>query len=68
MSRVSDMIKDVFKMDKVLADMQAKHTTVSTDLYAAIKEVAELKYRIVELELRLSNLEAMVKTLTEKGD
>jgi predicted ATP-grasp superfamily ATP-dependent carboligase len=44
-----------------------KLTKIHIDLYASIKEVAELRYRMVELELRLSNLEEMVKAIKETG-
>jgi len=67
MSRIKDLKNEVLVMGKVLATMQTAQGTVSADLYASIKEVSGLKYQIVELDLRLSNLEEMVKALTEKG-
>jgi len=62
-SRIKELKNIVDIMGRVVADMQTAQGTVSTDLYASIKEVAELKYRNVELELRLSNLEEMVKKI-----
>ena len=67
MSKSKELRKDVSDLAKSILVIMKKHTTVSTDLYASIKEVAELKYRNVELEARLANLEAMVKILNEKG-
>jgi len=66
-SRIKELRGEVLTLGKVMATMQTAQGTVSADLYASIKEVAELKYSIVELNLRLSNLEEMVKSLTEKG-
>jgi len=37
------------------------------DLYKSIKEVAELKYRILEVETKLNNLTSTVKILTGRG-
>lgn len=67
MSKIKVLSNDMVVMGKVMATMQTAQGTISADLYASIKEVAEMKYRNVELETRLSNLEEMVKTLTEKG-
>lgn len=67
MSKIKDLSNDVKIMERVMATMQTAQGTISADLYAAIKEVAEMKYRNVELEARLTNLEHMVKTIHEKG-
>lgn len=63
-------IKDFFGIEvtinKKLEPFFSKQATLESDLYALTKEAASVKYQIVELELRLSNLEEMVKTLTPK--
>jgi SMC interacting uncharacterized protein involved in chromosome segregation len=66
-SKIKDLACVVERFSASLLKAIEKQTTISTDLYASIKEVAELKYRIVELEARLSNLEAMVKMCVTKG-
>lgn len=67
MSKIKDLTNDVKEVNKSILSIMETHDTVSADLYAFIKEVAEIKYRMVELETRLSNLEAMVKILNDKG-
>jgi len=67
MSKIKDLtfvVKDL-EVKRLFAAKRLSETR--TDLYASIKEVAELKYRTVELELRLSNLEETVKILTKEG-
>ena len=44
----------------------SKQDTLESDLYALTKEASIVKYQIVELTFRLSNMEEMVKTLTER--
>lgn len=46
--------------------LETRQGTISDDLYGSIKEVAELKYRMVEYETKLANLTAMVKILGGK--
>lgn len=67
MSKIKDLTNTVNVQEKCLSETQKNQATIRTDLYASIKEVAEMKYRMVELETRLSNLEEMVKTIHEKG-
>ena len=67
MSKLKDLSNFVDVIGKSLSATQKKQATISADLYASIKEVAEMKYRNVELEARLSNLEAMVKILNDRG-
>ena len=51
-------------INKDLKPALTKVDTMDADLYGLMKEVGCMKYSNVELELRLSNLETMVKTLT----
>ena len=67
MSRVTDVINDVKILQQVVVALQDKQVKMHPDLYATIKEVSELRYRMVELETRLSNLSATVKAMHEKG-
>lgn len=67
MSRIKDVTESVKIMGNVVTTMQKEQDTMKSDLYGSIKEVSELKYRIVELEARLSNLEAMVKMCVKEG-
>jgi len=67
MSKLKDLSNFVDVVAKTLSETQGNQAIIRTDLYASIKEVSEIKYRMVELETRLSNLEAMVKTMHEKG-
>ena len=67
MSKIKDLTGVVRDLAANGLTLAKRLTTVHSDLYASIKEVGQLKYRIVELELRLSNLEETVKSLMEKG-
>lgn len=42
---------------------EKQHTIISQDVYDAIKEIAKLSYRIVELEVRVGNLEHTIKLI-----
>jgi len=53
-------IKDMLGID-VIVDQ--KVAVLKDDLYKSIKEVAELKYRLLEVETKLSNLAGTVKIL-----
>ena len=53
-------IKDMLGID-VIVDQ--KMAVLKDDLYKSIKEVAELKYRLLEVETKVSNLAATVKIL-----
>jgi len=64
MSRIKDLTKIVSDLAKNQVRIGEAMKVIHKDLYASIKEVSQLKYSIVELDLRLSNLETMVKTLT----
>lgn len=66
MSRIKDLSNFVDVMGKSLSNAVKKQDVIYADLYASIKEVAELKYRIVELNTKLANLEATVKIIHEK--
>ena len=67
MNLLTKVWKAIDTVNKELNPLVVKVKTLDTDLYSDIKETSQLKYRMVELELRLSNLEAMVKIQTEKG-
>lgn len=60
-------IKDLFSIDEIvkkeIKPLLGIQDKFHVDLYGAIKEVAELKYRIIEMEVRIGNLEEMVKIL-----
>lgn len=57
-------IKDLLDINNVV---DTRTATMRDDLYKNIKEVAELKYRLLEAEIKLNNLEAMVKIIKEEG-
>lgn len=59
MSKIKDLLGIGELVDQRMASMK-------DDLYKSIKEVAEMKYRILELETKLSNLEATVKLMVVK--
>ena len=59
MSKIKDLLGIGEVVDQKMASMK-------DDLYKSIKEVAEMKYRILELETKLSNLEATVKLMVVK--
>jgi len=56
-------IKDLLGIGELVDQRMA---SMKDDLYKSIKEVAEMKYRILELETKLSNLEATVKLMVVK--
>jgi len=56
-------IKDLLGIGEVV---DQKMASMKDDLYKSIKEVAEMKYRILELETKLSNLESTVKLMVVK--
>lgn len=64
MSKIKDFFGIEVMIDKKMEPFFSKQATLESDLYALTKEAATVKYQIVELELRLSNIETMVKTLT----
>ena len=53
-------LKDMLGIESIV---DQKVSGMKTDLYKSIKEVAEMKYRILELETKLSNLESTVKLM-----
>ena len=55
--------KDMLGIEAVVDE---KVKVIKDDLYKAIKEVDELKYRLLEAETKLSNLEATVKLIVVK--
>jgi len=57
-------IKDMLGIEEMVKKETA---TMKDDLYKNIKEVAELKYRLLEAETKLNNLEVMVKIINERG-
>ena len=57
-------IKDMLGIDAIV---DQKIASMKEDLYKSIKEVAELKYRFLEAEMKLSNLTGTVKILTGRG-
>lgn len=67
MSKIKDLlgIERIFK--EVTKPLLSIQEGIRVDLYSSIKEVAELKYRIVEMEVRIGNLEEMVKILMKEG-
>ena len=56
-------LKDMLGIE---AAVEAKTAVMKKDLYKAIKEIAEMQYKQVELDTKLSNLEALVKSNTVK--
>ena len=56
------LIKDMLGIEGVV---DQKVSGMKTDLYKSIKEVAEMKYRILEIETKLSNLAGMVEILNK---
>jgi len=64
MIKLWELGKNIDKLCKDIKPMVGKVNTMNVDLYGLMKEVEKMKYANVELELRLSNLETMVKTLT----
>jgi len=56
-------IKDLLGIEEMI---KAQTESMRADLYKSIKEVAELKYRFLEVETKLSNLEATVKLMVVK--
>ena len=59
MPKLKDMLGIESVVEKTVSGMK-------TDLYKSIKEVAEMRYRILEIETKLSNLEATVKLMVVK--
>jgi len=53
-------IKDMLGIDVIVDE---KTAVLKDDLYKSIKEVAELKYRLLEVEIKVSNLAGTVKIL-----
>ena len=66
MIKLWELGKNIDKLCKDIKPMVGKVNTMNVDLYGLMKEVEKMKYANVELELRLSNLEEMVKALTKK--
>ena len=58
-------IKDMLGIDLIV---DQKTAVMKDDLYKSIKEAAEMKYRLLEVETSLHNLTMAVKILTGKGD
>jgi len=56
-------LKDMLGIESVVEE---KTAGMKVDLYKSIKEVAEMRYRILEIETKLSNLEATVKLIVVK--
>ena len=56
-------IKDMLGIDAIV---DQKIASMKDDLYKSIKEVAEMKYRILEVETKLNNLTSTFKILTDK--
>jgi len=59
MAKLKDMLGIEAVVEKTVSGMKV-------DLYKSIKEVAEMRYRILEIETALSNLEATVKLIVVK--
>ena len=57
-------IKDLLGIEAIV---DQKIASMKDDLYKAIKEVAEIKYKLLEVETSLNNLTSIVKILTGKG-
>ncbi len=58
-------LKDMLGIETIV---DQKIASMKSDLYKSIKEVAEMKYRLLEVETSLHNLTMAVKILTGKGD
>ena len=56
MSKIKDMLG-------IGAIVDQKTAVMKDDLYKAVKEISELKYKLLEAETKLSNLAATVKIL-----
>ena len=67
MSKIQHLlgIEDIVK--NLLEGHGQKIEVIKDDLYGSMKEVNSLKWRITEIELRLGNLENLVKGGIEKG-
>jgi len=57
-------LKDMLGIETIV---DQKIASMKSDLYKSIKEVAEMKYRLLEVETSLHNLTMAVKILTGKG-
>ncbi len=57
-------IKDLLGIEAIV---DQKIASMKDDLYKSIKEVAEMKYRLLEAETKLNNLTSTVKVLTGRG-
>ena len=57
-------IKDLLGIDLIV---DQKVAVMKDDLYKAIKEISELKYRLLEAETKLNNLEQAVKIFHPGG-
>jgi len=57
-------LKDMLGIETIV---DQKTAVMKDDLYKSIKEVAELKYRLLEVETSLNNLTMTVKILTGRG-
>ena len=55
---------DVFEFKR---SVEATIESLSTDVYANMKSIEQQKYRMVELEINLSNLVDFVKSITPGG-
>lgn len=67
MSRLKDFFGIEVTINEKLEPFFSKQDTLESDLYALTKEASIVKYQIVELNLRLSNIEETVKMIAEKG-
>jgi len=57
-------LKDMLGIETIV---DQKTAVMKDDLYKSIKEIAELKYRLLEAETKLNNLSGTVKILTGRG-
>jgi len=57
-------IKDMFGIDAIV---DQKVAVMKDDLYKSIKDVSELKYRLLEAETKLNNLELAIKAFHPRG-
>jgi len=53
-------LKDMLGIESIVEE---KTAIMKKDLYKAIKEIAEMQYKQIELDTKLSNLESTVKLM-----
>ena len=67
MSKIQHLlgIDDIVK--KQVVEVERKVVNLGDDVYQAIKEQNQGKWRMIEIELRISNIEKLLRDHIEKG-